>query len=281
MGVHPPQFIGLSAGESDVIQMLVDAHHGDAQVRLARVAEGVAGDQGVADPVAQQRAGQCVDDGRPEHEARDGVVVFPDPEDEGTGEYPQHPGEGQEQDGRLQQRHPEVRGQLAQVPGILVHALVGVLTHGPGAGQPERAARLQPVTEQVLDQGFAHFQLQHFPDPALRDIEHGQPRGQDEKHAQLDGEIVQIAPREGVVEGLVPQVQAYLDIGSAADDHESGRHEGQDGLADPARKCRARKTQNLGDQSSVRVCMVLVGLGRAIHPLLRGALADSGVRALS
>ncbi len=98
---------------------------------------------------------------------------------------------------------------------VLVHALIGVLAHGPGIGQPEGAPRLHPVLEQIRGQGFAHLQLQHLPDPALRHVEDGQPGGENEEHAQLHHEVVQIAAREGVVEGLVPDVQADLDIGRA------------------------------------------------------------------
>ena len=111
--------------------------------------------------------------------------MLADAEHERAGEHPQHAGEGHQQDGGLQQRHAQVGGQLAQMPRVLMHALIGVLAHGPGIGQPEGAPRLHPVLEQILDQGFAHLQLQHLPDPALRDIEHRQPGRKHEKHAQL------------------------------------------------------------------------------------------------
>ena len=54
MDLDAPLLIRLAVKEGDGIDMLVDAHHGEAQVRLALIAFSIALDQRLADPVADQ-----------------------------------------------------------------------------------------------------------------------------------------------------------------------------------------------------------------------------------
>ena len=63
--------VGLARGQRNVIDVLVDAHQREAQIRLPRVAVGVAADETPPDPVAQKRARARVEDRRPHHEARE------------------------------------------------------------------------------------------------------------------------------------------------------------------------------------------------------------------
>src|SRR5208283_2628029 len=109
--------------------MLVDAHERKAQIRLARVALGVADDETPPDPVAQERAGARVKYRRPQHEARDGVVPVTDAEREIARKTPQHTGEGAEQDRGLEQSDAEISRQLAQLAGIFVYALIRIDAH--------------------------------------------------------------------------------------------------------------------------------------------------------
>ena len=56
MQLDAPALVRFAAGERDTVEVLVDAHQREAQVRLARIALRVAADEAAPDPVAQQRA---------------------------------------------------------------------------------------------------------------------------------------------------------------------------------------------------------------------------------
>ena len=60
MQLDAPLLVRLAGRERNAIDMLVDAHQREAQIRLARIALGVAADEAPPDPVAQQRAGARV-----------------------------------------------------------------------------------------------------------------------------------------------------------------------------------------------------------------------------
>ena len=56
MHLDAAALVGLALRERDAVDVLVDADEREAQVRLARVALGVAPDEAAADEIAQQRA---------------------------------------------------------------------------------------------------------------------------------------------------------------------------------------------------------------------------------
>ena len=66
-----PRLVRLAARERDRIDVLVHAHQREAQIRLAGIALGVAIDQALAHPVAQQRGRAGIEDRGPHHVARD------------------------------------------------------------------------------------------------------------------------------------------------------------------------------------------------------------------
>ena len=185
--------VRLARGEGDLIHMLVDPDEGESQVRLARIAFGVAVDQAAAHPVAHERPGAGVQDRGPYHEARNGVVVIADADGEIARQDPQYPGEGAEQYRCLQQTDPEVGRQFAEFAGVLVDALVRVHAHGAAIGQPERAARLHPVVQQAAHQAFAQFDLQGLGEPALRDVQDQEESGDQKEHAELVEEVADVA----------------------------------------------------------------------------------------
>ena len=63
--------------------------------------------------------------------------------------------------------------------------------------------------------------------PALGDIQYQDHGGDDEEHAELVNKVPQIAPGQGIVEGLVPSVELDLSVGGR-DDHRDGGHNEND-----------------------------------------------------
>lgn len=141
-------------------------------------------------------------------------------EDEARRQLPQHADEGHQQDQRLQQADAEIRGQIGEVRGILLHALVGVDTNGAGIGQAESARRPHPLVDQIERQRLAKFQPDHLVEPGLTYVEHQQPAGNDCKDEKLVQEGCHVSARERIVERLVPAVEQNLaDRGCDNDGH--------------------------------------------------------------
>ena len=154
-----------------------------------------------------------------------------DIEHEAARDLPEHAHEREQQNRRLQQPDAEIGRQLGQVARILVHALVGVVADGTGVGEPERAAGLQPVPDEIVGEPGAQLQFQRLAEPALPDVQHQQAAGDDGEHAELQDELVQITARQRVVEGLVPAVEPDLAVGRGGDDHEDRQPEQQQPVA--------------------------------------------------
>ena len=65
MQLDAAPLVRLALGQGNVVDVLVDAHEGEAQIGFARIALRIAADEAPADPVAQERAGARVDESRP------------------------------------------------------------------------------------------------------------------------------------------------------------------------------------------------------------------------
>ena len=211
--------------------MLVDAHQGVAQIGLARVTGGVVRNEPAARPVGEQGCRERIDDGSPYHVARHRQRDATDLQGETARDRPEHAHEADEQGRGLQEPQRQIARELREVAGILVHALVRIDPDRARAFQLEGAPRLHPILHQVADQAFAQSQLQHFLDPTLTHIEEEERAGDDGKHEELNPEFVHVPPRQGVVEGLVPAVEAYLTVRREHDDGGSRDAERHDRIA--------------------------------------------------
>jgi hypothetical protein len=89
--------------------------------------------------------------------------------------------------------------------------------------------------------------------------------GKEEEDAELEQEFAKVAPRQCVVERLVPDVQSDLDVGGGADDRECGEHQNDQGIADRTFEVGARQTHELGDQPAVGISLILVSRDCACH----------------
>ena len=197
--------VGLACRERNAVDVLVDADEREAQVRLARVAVGVAPDQAPAHEIAQQRAHHGIRNGGPQHETRHRVVDAADAEREVLGNGPEHAREAHEQHARTEEPGREIERQLAELARVFGHALIGVHAHGTAArGEPERTTRSHPELEQIARQTLAKAKLGGLVEPALRDVENEQAPDDHEVHAELVEKIVQVAAGDRIVERLVP-----------------------------------------------------------------------------
>jgi hypothetical protein len=133
---------------------------------------------------------------------------------------PKHLHEGDQQNRGLQQADTEIGGQLGQMACVLVHTLIGIHAHRAGGREPEGAARLQPVLNQITRQALTEPELQCFAEPPLSHVEHQQRSGNQTKDAQLHHELRKIAAGQCIIEGLVPVVEAYLSESAQRDDEE-------------------------------------------------------------
>ncbi len=135
----------------------------------------------------------------------------------------------------MQQSHAEVRGQFAQLARVLVHPLVGIDSHlTTGVGEPERAAWFHPIPQQILDQSLAQSDLDGLHEPALANVQKKVEKSQDEEDAELEYEVMQVAPRQRVVEGFVPSIEENLAVGREEHDHDDGHD--QDNQRRPDRR---------------------------------------------
>ena len=150
---------------------------------------------------------------------------------EGTRQRPQHLDERREQQRILHQADPQIRRQLGQVARILVHALIRIDADLAGALQAKRASRRHPIHHQILDQSLSQLQFQGFTEPALRDVQHQERARDDAEYPELDQELVQIAVGKGVVEGLVPAIEADLAVSRGGDDAEYAERQHEERIA--------------------------------------------------
>src|SRR3984885_13314960 len=166
--------------------MLVDAHQGKTQIRLARVALRIAADEAAAPPVAEQRARARIENRRPHHEAGNGIVPVGDAKNEAVRQTPENARETEEQYRRLQQPNGEVGRQLTELARILMYALIRVDPDRSRIGQPKRLARQHPIPEQAEHQPLPKLELQSFDQPALHHIQNEQKSRDEEKDAELE-----------------------------------------------------------------------------------------------
>ena len=131
---------GLAAMQRDRADVVADPHKGRAQLRLAAVALGVEVDQRIADAEAREGAERGVEQRRPDHVAGDGDRVPGEMEGEASREPPQHHHEDREQHRRLHQADGQRGGQLGEVAGVLVEALVRVHAEDAGMGEAGKRA---------------------------------------------------------------------------------------------------------------------------------------------
>jgi hypothetical protein len=117
------------------------------------------------------------------------------------------------------------------VTRILVHALVGVDADRSGAGEPECAARQHPEIDEIQRQPFAQLELDRLRQPPLEDVEDEQCARDHPEHAELREKRLEIAPRQRVVERLVPAVQPDLPVRRRQDDHKDPARERQQRVA--------------------------------------------------
>src|SRR5581483_6217406 len=128
--LEPPPLALLAGGEGDTVQVLVDPHQGEAQVRLARVTLGVAADEAATHPIGKKRAESRVEKGGPHHVPGYRNVVPAEGDREPAGEDPEDADEGDEQHRGLQEPGTQVSGELAEMARVLVHSLVRIDPHG-------------------------------------------------------------------------------------------------------------------------------------------------------
>src|SRR6185312_2352689 len=264
--LYAPPLIRLARGERYAIEMLVDAHEREAQVRLPGIALRVAVDEAAADPIRDERARRRIDNRRPEHEAGDDVIVSFDLQVEVPGDHPQEPGESHEQGRGLQQLNAEIRRELAQVACVLVQALVGIDADRARVREPECASRQQPVPDEIGHHPLAQLHLEGLPEPALRDVEDQQAPGDDEEDPELVDEVREVPAREGVVEGLIPLVEPNLRVSGRDDDDKDGAAQGEYGFARRRAREGMQHHAELGHEPGVRG---ILDLGRGASDIFR------------
>src|SRR5262249_30676565 len=106
---------------------------------------------------------------------------------------PQHAHEGAQQNGGLQEADAEIGGKLGEMTGVLVHALIRIDADRSCAGKPERAVLQHPQLDEISSQSLAQLELEHFSNPALRDVESKQRTRDDDEHAELHEELLEVA----------------------------------------------------------------------------------------
>ena len=147
-------------------------------------------------------------------------MPVPDVKDEIVRQRPKHFDEGGQQNRGLQQADAKIGRQLGEMACILVHALIGVHPHRARLAKPESPSGLHPILDQIERQTSAELQFQRFNQPALRYVQNQESSGNQTKDAQLHQELRKVAARQGIIEGLVPAVEAYLSVGGHGYDEE-------------------------------------------------------------
>ncbi len=112
-----------------------------------------------------------------------------------------------------------------------MHALVGVDADRSDTGETERSAWEHPEIDEIPSQAFAQPELDRFRQPALEDVEHEQRTCDDPEHPELHEKLRKIAPRQRVVERLVPAVEPDLPVGRRDDDQQDHTSEPQQRVA--------------------------------------------------
>ena len=223
--------VGFAAEQCHRIDMLVEAHHREAQVRLALIAFGIALDERPAHPIADQRGGARIDDRCPNHIARNIEAAPADIEDEAGRQGPQHADEAHKQDRRLEQADAEIGRELGQVAGVFMQALVRIHPDGARIGEPEGTAGLEPLTDKVEHQSFAQLEFRHLVQEGLENIQHQKTAGNHGEDAELDYKAVEVTARKRIIERLVPPVEQDLAIGRQQDHSNKSETQNEQGIA--------------------------------------------------
>ena len=84
-------------------------------------------------------------------------------------QQPKHPGEAHQEEQSTQQADAEFGGQLGEVLGVCLHALVGINANLAGKGEQVGPLWRQPLVEEVVGDPLPHPDLDHLAEPCLRD----------------------------------------------------------------------------------------------------------------
>ena len=203
---QPGRLVPAAADQRHRLGALAQPHQGEAMVGFGLVAADVDVDQRPADQPGQRPAGQRIDH-RHQHQAarhRDAAQAHH------AREHPEHPGEGDQGQHRVQQAGRQIDRHDGRPAGILADPLVRVVG---GIGQQPHAVVAgigQPALLQVVHQPAAPAQRQHLPRPELRHRDrHAQPRQQQEQ-PDLAAALHRVALLQRVEEVPVPEVQPQL-----------------------------------------------------------------------
>ena len=147
----------------------------------------------------------------------------------------------------------------------------GLTPIGPALASRKARPRLQPLADEVAHQALAQLELGHLAEPASAPtLRTSRPPAITQNMPSCDQEAGEVAPRQRIVEGLVPAVEADLAIGREHDDDEDARRRGASSVVAHRRgQERPHHHGELGEQPGMSGLLDLrCGLGDARPSLL-------------
>ena len=119
------------------------------------------------------------------------------------------------------------------MPGVLLHALIGIGADLAGEGDEVGPLWRKPFVEQVVRKPLPQPDLDHLAQPGLRNHQHQKAADDDHEDEKLKAERRDVLLFERIVEVAVPAVQPDLSDGVRADDESEAYRQQSDAVSSP------------------------------------------------
>ncbi len=219
----------LAGIERDALGLLAQPHQAEAEIGLEALLAVAQRDQRASDEMRQHRRDAGIEDGGPEHVARDGDrEVFRNRQGDAAREVPQDGGERDQRHDRAEQPEAEAQRLLDEEPDVLRDALIGIVDLAEEAHAVEGTIG-EPAAEIAVGQPAPPAQLECQVEVVAqqRDGEIGEDERDDGAEGTVEG--VRIARLEPVIHGAPGGVEQHADIDHAEIEGDDG------GQQDPRR----------------------------------------------
>ena len=218
--VQAVSFIGLAAIKGDAVDVLVYPHERETKIRLSRIVLGVEVDQRTADAPAHVGSSARVNQRAPDEIAGRSEVAASDRQKLALREPPKDADEREQKKARLQKADAQVGGEIGQMLGVGLEALIGVGAERARIRQAERALGLEPLVQEIVHQALAQDDLGALVEPHLRHVEDQQYARDLAEDAKLRQEAGHVLVGQRIVEWAVPGIEPDLHVGRGPDDND-------------------------------------------------------------
>ena len=219
------KLVRLAAVQGHSLGVLAKADEAEAVVGFVPLPIEVQPDERAAEPVGEPGAGGGVQNGHPNHGARDDDGEHAHRDGERSGQPPQDRHEGHQRDDRAQTAREKTQGVGREEVHIFRDALVRVIGLMRHELHPIVGAIGQPGAEVAVVQPASPADLEHLVEIGLVNGKQDEDADQPRDAEQLPAKGHEVLVLEGAVEGVVPLIQENREVDHAEREEHDGEQE--------------------------------------------------------